>query len=204
MEEAPMVPSFRRLFADWSDNNPCGFQKTLLAIFERVLSAFNDLVDLPYEEISVEMFNILIGTVSSPRKKDNMRYLVMMLDRYLEEATGKAVVHPSLSDDQAVWMVLHERSALDSCLIRDRVLSIAEDDLRFDVLGAKYLVSLYGYRDEETIGYRRKSILLCESLFGRELSDISASEVCAIQDNLPSWIYPMFACTIRRIFELAA
>ena len=196
------MKTYRDLFDEWTELNPYQFQQTLFELLGHTLFAFNNIIDLPYITISNEMFDIMINSVSSARKRDNMRFLIMMLDRYLSETNGKEITHPSITDDQAVWMVLHEASALESSLIRERVQMISDADPVFEVLGAKYLVSLSGIKSPDTIAYRRKAINLCSCLNGCPVSRIEETEVLMILHSSPSWIHRSFKTTIKGIMTL--
>lgn len=199
------MKSLRELYIEWANVNPFNFQKTLLALFGHVCGAFSVLADLPYDQISLEMFDIVINQVSSSRKRDNMRYLINAIDRYLAEYYRIEIIHPeSLTDSQAVWMILHEKGAISCDLIRERIASISSDNPPIEVLGAKHIISLYGKKASETIGYRRASILLCSRHFGHCLSEIPQDEFDRIIAEAPSWILPMLHCTLKAISDLNA
>ena len=196
------MKSFRDLFTEWTEINPYDFQQTLIVMLGSALSSFGSLVDLPYTEISNEMFDIMINSVSSPRKRDNMRYLIMMLDRHLSETSENEVSHPSITDAQAVWMILNESASLKSNLIMELVQHISGGELPFEILGAKYLANLIETKSPDTIAYRRKSISLCSSLYGRPLSHISREEEDVILQSAPNWLHSIFKCTLKGISAL--
>ena len=194
--------TLRELYKEWSNLNPYGFQKTLLNIFTQICGSFNELADLPYDTVSMEMFEVVINHIPSSRKQDNMRYLLNTIDRYLKDHYGLSIEHPSMSDEQAVWMILHVRESLDYDEIRERVQRISGRDLPFEVLGAKHLISLYGEKASDTIDYHRKSIILCNRIFGQTLPDIPQTGYERIIAEAPSWIIPMLHGTLRAIAQL--
>lgn len=196
------MQTLRELYKEWSNLNPYNFQKTLLVIFNTVCSSFNELADLPYDTVSMEMFEVNINHTPSSRKRDNMRYLLYTIDRYLKNHYGMTIVHPSMSDEQAVWMILHVRESLDCEGIRDRVHRISGKDLPFEVLGAKHLISLCEQKAPDTIDFHRKSIMLCNRIFGQSLPDIPRTEYERIIAEAPSWIIPVLHSTLRAITHL--
>lgn len=80
--------SLREVYNEWAQSNPYMFQRSLMNSFSHIFEAFKEIADLPYDQIAGEMFEVVIEKVSSPRKQENLRYLIKALDRFLMERYG--------------------------------------------------------------------------------------------------------------------
>ena len=192
--------TFYDLFNSFSSENPYGLSHKLLRSLAVVCKKFNALVNLPYKEIANEMFDTIVESNTSQITKDNMRYLTTILDKYLESLEDIKIVHHTITQDQAVWMVIYEKASLSCEKITNIVNNISESQPSFKVLAAKHLISLNKHFAEDTVRYRRNAIMKSENVFEKAIPDIQEDELKQIADSLPNHLKKPFKATINELF----
>lgn len=183
------MQTLKELFLEYKEVNPYHFQKTLLRKFEGVCNSFRSLCDLPYDIISTEMFEALYATAPNQDKHDQMVYLVGRLDDYLRKKGYQTPIHKPLTEEKAVWMVLHEQSAMTNDVICDKASTIiTHHNKTFDNLSAIFLLKNRTRFAPASISFFRKAYAMMENLHGRKLNELTDEEIQFSITTLPNWL----------------
>lgn len=192
--------TFYEVFSSFSAENPYELSHKLIGSLTHTCKYFGSLVSLAYTEIANEMFDAVIDSNSNQRIRDNMRYLVTILDKYIESTEGKNLEHPTISEEQAVWMVIYEKTALLSEKITNIVNHIPESQSSFKILAAKHLIHLNRHFSESTVRYRRNAIMKFENVYEKPVLDICENELKVIFETMPEYLKNHYKAIVNDLF----
>lgn len=197
--------TLKELFLEWEEQNPYHFQQTLLKKFEGICNAFRSLCDLPYDTISPEMFESMAAATTNQDKHDRMVYLVGRLDDYLIKRGHQAPIHTPLTVEKAVWMVLHEQSAMTNTVICDKASTIiTHQPITFDNLSAVFLLRNKTRLSEASMIFYRKSYAMMENFHGCTFDVITDVEIQSSISALPDWLSGIGKRLIQGVKEIYA
>ncbi len=195
--------TLKELFLEWKLKNPYHFQQTLLRTFEGICNAFRSLCDLPYDTISSEMFEALYTTAANKDKHDRMVYLIGRLDDYLLKRGHQMPLHTPLSEEKAVWMILHEQSAMTNTAIRDKAKTImAHQPITFDKLTAIFLLRNNARLSEASVNFYRKAYSMMKNLHGCTIDELTDEKIQSAISTLPNWLSGIGMRLIQCVTEI--